>query len=342
MGCGASNIDSGLTIKLTNRLRDASIFLSGEQVECTVHFDSKLYDPDVEIKEAYIELLGQVGYTTSSIVTVYNHTGSAQTITHTDHRIPFFCERYEFYSESASEKSMTLSQFAMANKWTYKFTLPDELPSSLPPVGYRSSHPYIEYFIRMVLELKNWYQNDIRNSIPLIIYPRINLQNELQRPIEIERTNRKHIHIRINIAQNVIFPRIPFIIDYNLENPNRSTVQAIIVQLCQNRDMGTCGHYNTLIFDTDMFDGNDFKGEHLHNKFELTLPTHYLAPTSSYKFGLISGLTQCNPASVTYELIVDVKVSGLFNDFTLKCPIIMGVELNDERPPSYASAMNLR
>ncbi|CAF1315633.1 unnamed protein product [Rotaria sordida] len=342
MGCGASNIDSGLTIKLTNRLRDASIFLSGEQVECTVHFDSKLYDPDVEIKEAYIELVGQVGYTTSSIVTAYNHTGSAQTITYTDHRIPFFCERYEFYSESASEKSMTLSQFAMANKWTYKFTLPDELPSSLPPVGYRSSHPYIEYFIRMVLELKNWYQNDIRNSIPLIIYPRINLQNELQRPIEIERTNRKHIHIRINIAQSVIFPGIPFIIHYNLENPNRSTVQAIIVQLCQNHDMGTCGHYHTLIFDTDMLDGNDFKGEHLHNKFELTLPTHYLAPTSSYKFGLISGLTQRNPASVTYELIIDVKVSGLFNDFTLKCPIIMGVELNDERPPSYASAMNLR
>ncbi|CAF1150102.1 unnamed protein product [Rotaria sordida] len=227
MGCGASNIDSGLIIKLTNRSRDASIFLSGEQVECTVHFDSKLYDPDVEIKEAYIESLGQVGYTTSSIVTAYNHTGSAQTITYTDHRIPFFCEHYKYYSESAS-------------------------------------------------------------------------------------------------------------------NPNRSTVQAIIVQLCQNRDMGTCGHYNTLIFDTDMFDGNDFKGEHLHNKFELTLPTHYLAPTSSYKFGLISGLTQCNPASVTYELIIDVKVSGLFNDFTLKCPIIMGVELNDERPPSYASAMSLR
>jgi aminoglycoside N3'-acetyltransferase len=99
MGCGASDINPGLTIELTNQSRDACIYVAGEHVECTVQFDSSLYDPDAKLKGAFIELFGQVVYTTTN--TSAGPNGTIQT-TYTNHKIPFFCERQHFDLELTS------------------------------------------------------------------------------------------------------------------------------------------------------------------------------------------------------------------------------------------------
>jgi hypothetical protein len=238
---------------------------------------------------------------------------------------------------------MTLSQFGKFNKRPFNFILPDELPPSLPPVGdHYSSHPYIEYLIRVVLELSKWHRSNIRYSIPITIYPHIHLHNDLYRPINIENENRKHVHLDVTLSEGVILPAIPFTIHYNLHNPSRSIVEEIIVELYQNRYMGKRGNYRSLVFEVNVLDGNEFNGEDLHDNFQLTLPSQYLPPTSSFTFDHQSKLTQFNPTSINYELIIKANMTGLFTDFSSECPIIMGIQLTDRSPPpSYASVMKL-
>jgi hypothetical protein len=113
MGCGASDIESGLTIELINRSRDVCIYLAGEHVESTVQFDSKLYDPDEKLKGAFIELLGQVVYTTSSTTTSTNGFANggvdhSTSTTYTVHKKPFFSQRHDFYPELTWVRHMSI------------------------------------------------------------------------------------------------------------------------------------------------------------------------------------------------------------------------------------------
>lgn len=239
---------------------------------------------------------------------------------------------------------MTISHFGKFSKTSFNFTLPVELPPSLPPTGSSyNPQPYVSYFLRMVLELKKWYQSNLRHSIPITVYPRINIQHELYQPLKMEYENRKNVRLHINIPQSVILPNVPILIQYEIYNPNRSTVNVIIVQLCQYRHMGSRGFYKQIIFDIEIPNINEFNGEHLHSNFGLTIPADHLPPTSSYTFGSESRLLSCNPTSVSYELIVEAKMSGLFTDFSMKCPITIGISIDDRSlPPSYASVMRLR
>ena len=99
MGCGASDIEGGITIVLTKQTADALIYLAGEHVEGIIEFDSAQYDPNEQLKGAYIELVGQVVYTTTS------HNGNGGTH-YTVHRVPFFSERQDFHSELTSVRQV--------------------------------------------------------------------------------------------------------------------------------------------------------------------------------------------------------------------------------------------
>ncbi|CAF2736453.1 unnamed protein product [Rotaria sp. Silwood2] len=337
MGCGVSYNTSGLTIELYNQTRENSIYLSGEDIHCVVQFNSFECDPELRLKGAFIELIGQVIYTTSSTYRDYN--GNMRT-TQTIHRIPFLCQHKNFYPDLTPDTPMTISDFRSSDLWLFKFTLPHELPPSLPPTGYSKSQ--VIYFVRVLLECDQWYHPNIRHSIPITIYPRRDVPyDSIRHPIESEYTNRKNMNLHVIIIENILFPGTPFPIQYDLHNPSYATVQSILVQLYQYRQMGSSGPTKSLVFEIKIPDIQEFCQEYYHGELQLIVPFRFLPPTSFHRFDADSRLMEFDPTSITYKLVFETQISGFFTDFSLKVPITIGIEENDRSslPPSYESLM---
>jgi hypothetical protein len=195
-----------------------------------------------------------------------------------------------------------------------------------------------------VLETNKRHQRHIRHSIPIIVYPRIQLSNHLNlyHPLEYNGGNRKHVHLHAVIAQSVISSGLHLPIQYDLSNPNRLTIEGITILLNQYRSMSNSKPTKKVILKMDVPNVNNFQGEQLHDQFELIVPTESFPSTLNYTCNNNALLTQFNPISVSYELEMKVKSSGLFTNFALTFPVTMNMESEDNSlPPSYKSTMNL-
>jgi hypothetical protein len=238
--------------------------------------------------------------------------------------------------------------------------LPQNLPPSLVPS--KVAYPYVRYYTRIVLD-KPWYKPNAKQVYSLTIFPRVNLFQVPggQQPVAFVNENRKKIRVQGYLIRGGVVPGDKLSIQIDIQNPKRTEIKKIEATFIQHRQVARSCHSET-IFRIDLQDLREFNDTELHRTFDLVIPAVYLSPTYTY-------LPQsCNTSLgivIRYELVLDIKVRGLFTDFKINVPVILGTEpmsaqqqqqqMNspiempaasapafeyDEPPPSYETVVN--
>lgn len=187
-----------------------------------------------------------------------------------------------------------------------------------------------------------------------------------QAPVTFARHNRKHIDFHGTLPSGGIIPGQNVSLHYQLQNPKQAEIKRIDALLVQHRQIGGIRSDHT-IFRNTLPGIHKFEDTFLEQQIDLLVPHGYLPPTYNYT---ISNPGVSMTVFVHYEIIFKVKVSGIFADFEVNIPVIMGTHLSpspqlynstkdypsiqyskggsdpsppddDDLPPSYDVAMNI-
>lgn len=107
-----------------------------------------------------------------------------------------------------------------------------------------------------------------------------------------------------------------------MKNPKRATIKRIEATLLQHRQIARSSHTET-IFRLDLPDLKECSDVSLQKSFDLLVPANVLSPSYTY---LSQNFNPPIGVNVRYELILDVKVGGLFTNFKITVPVIVGTE----------------
>lgn len=136
-------------------------------------------------------------------------------------------------------------------------------------------------------------------------------------------SNRKDVRLDGYILQAGFLSNEKLSIHVNLDNPKQATIKRIEAVLTQYLQIGRDNHEH-IIFRVNLPDINEFKGSKYERTIDLALPLQNLTPTYQFK-------VYCNqksyPVITKYILELQVKAHGMFTDFAVKVPIIIGTEL---------------
>jgi hypothetical protein len=194
----------------------------------------------------------------------------------------------------------------------------------------------------------------------LTIFPRVNIQQipNAQQSIPFSHSNRKKLHLKGCLVQGGVVPGESLSLEINLENPKRSEIKRIEAILIQHQEIAQ-SHHAEVIFRADLQGLCEFNGTSFHRNFQLRIPPVLLSPTYTY-------ISQCcgpsRGVAFHYELQLEVKSRGLFTDFKVSVPVIIGTVATsdqqelmnsfaeiatasapaydyDEPPPSYESVV---
>ncbi|CAF0900400.1 unnamed protein product [Adineta ricciae] len=293
-------------------------YFAGEQIVGNVSFQNT--QDRLTLDAIFLECVGELGYTTKEIRHFQDNNGRAQTEHYTkQHHVPFLQTRIPIAQPQYGQRDITL--YRGQHSWPFQFALPQYLPPSFVPST--SSYPYVKYSVRIVLD-KPWYKPNAKQVYLLTIFPRVNILHipNGQHPAAFSNQNRKKIRLQGYVMRSGVVPGDKLSIHIDLHNPKRSEIKKIEVILMQHRQVVRSSH-SEIILRTDLPNFQEFNGIELQRTFDVPIPSVYLSPTYTY-------LSQNHPlplgVSVRYELILDVKVRGLFTDFKLNVPITVGTE----------------
>lgn len=243
------------------------------------------------------------------------------------------------------------------HSWPFEFVLPQCLPPTSLPI--RVAYPYVKYYVRIVLD-KPWYKPNAKQVYVLTVFPRVNPNQAFytSQPALSSHSNRKKVHLQAYLLQNGVVPGENISLDLTLNNPKRTEIKRIEATFIQHRQIAH-SQQSEVIFRTELPVIHEFRDTNLHRVFELPVPAIRLSPTYAYA-------SQCCETSLGiafhYELKLDVRVRGLFTDFKLSLPVVLGTDgscdlqqltgccvdlsmasappyVYDEPPPSYESVI---
>ncbi|UJR30428.1 hypothetical protein I4U23_017962 [Adineta vaga] len=318
--------------------RPSLFFIAGEQIAGNISFQNT--QDKLVLDSIFLECTGELGYTTRETRHFKDNQGRAQTEHYTKrHHIPFIQVRVPVAQPQYGQREITL--YRGQHSWPFQFVLPQYLPPSLLPST--NSYPYVKYYTRIVLD-KPWYKPSAKQVYPLTIFPRVNILHTPggQQPAAFSNQNRKKIRIQGYIMRSGVVPGDKLSIQIDLQNPKRSEIKKIEATLMQHRHVARSSH-TEVILRTDLPDLNEFNGTELQKTFDITIPSVYLSPTYTY---LSQNHASPLGVSVHYELLLDVKVRGLFTDFKMSVPIVVGTEpvtneLQQQQQLHYQEQMNV-
>jgi hypothetical protein len=171
---------------------------------------------------------------------------------------------------------------------------------------------------------KPWYKPNAKQTYPLTIFPRVNILHVPggQQPAAFSNQNRKKLRVQGYIVRSGVVPGDKISVQIDLQNPKRAEIKTIEATLIQHRQVVRSSHAQ-VILRTDVPNLHEFNGTELQHTFDLSIPAVYLSPTYTY---LSHYSMPPLGVSIHYELVLDVKVRGLFTDFKMSVPMIMGTE----------------
>ncbi|CAF1211287.1 unnamed protein product [Adineta steineri] len=329
--------------------RSNRFYFTGEQVSGNISIDN--LREKVKLDEIFIELVGELGYTTQEIRTKNDSNGKSTSENYTSyHHIPFLTTRLPLIQPHHVQDQMILSRGHYT--WPFEFTLPESLPPTTQP--NLTVYPNVRYLIRIVLD-KPWYKFNQTQAYLFTVCPKINLSYQT---IHFNKQNRKQLQFEGCLLRNGIIPGQSFSIQIKLQNPERTKIKRIEVAFIQHRQTSVDRH-KEIILSADLPGFYEFDGASLQQTFELPLPNDYIAPTYSFE---TSWHNHPYRLIIEYELILTIKPHGFFTKFEVSVPVIVGTQSNHENqiqekydekntyqmvdelepPPSYESIVNTK
>jgi len=302
-------------------------YFAGEQIAGNISFQNT--QDKLTLDEIFVEFVGELGYTTRESRIERDSNNVARTEYYTKyHQLPFMNVRIPIVQPKNGQRDVNLTRGQ--HSWPFEYVLPHTLAPSI--IGADSSRPYVKYYTRVVLD-KSWYKPNAKQVYPLTIFPHVNLLHVPggQQPVAFSNQNRKSTRLQGQILQGGLVPGGKLSIQLELYNPDRAEIKRIETVLTQHQQVAQ-GHHDEVIFRMDIPDLCDFNGPELRRTFELRLPSVALAP--SYQF-MAPCSYQMHPVIIYYELELKVKARGMFTDFEVKIPVIIGTEPASDQKPQH-------
>ncbi|CAF1078678.1 unnamed protein product [Rotaria sordida] len=290
--------------------RNNLFYYSGETVFGIVRLN--ITDENLETREIYISLIGEIGYTTLSSS---GRFGSFEN----ENKIKFYYKKV-----SLSGPSITQQEFiddCGRYAWLFQIPLIDNLP---PTINQPDTFPRVQYFLQVVID-KSWYTSNIKYKKYLTIHPRVNLLENPQclLPCIFEFENRKDIKLKatFNKLGYIFGENIQFTLE--IQNPRK------ILILHSNLSILKCYQIESkfdeyIVYKTILPKIVNLTNEHIMERFSIKIPSIQLP---SYKF---RGGDPKIFVHIYYRIKLTVKVEGIFNNFHINVPIILGTEHNSD------------
>jgi len=304
-----NNSSTNVTIKFDQL--DSSFF-AGEVVSGTVTLD--LHEQEIKVHKIFMTLEGKIGYATRRIMS--NGKGGISFTTEY-HHVPFFSAKTIFIRSYVGEKKLIYNRGQYS--WPFQIQLTDYLP---PTINNPSGYPRVQYCLKFVV-VKPWHNRNIKHTEYLTIFPRVNL---LQYPPCLL-TSTFDNHSRQDILVKVILNKFGFVpgemIAATLEitNPQRIVIKYIALSMIEYDQIAThIRRYS--VFKVILPKIINLADEQIKEIFYLIVPTTPLVPSYQYS----GGIKRTTNVNVRYSLKFKVKVKGLFTNFDISVPIILGTE----------------
>jgi hypothetical protein len=310
MGNGNS---SAITINLD---RTNSFYFTGETVSGTAELN--VSEGKVEADEVYIQLTGEIGYTTTE--TVRDSDGNTSTRTDS-HQIPFYSAKAVFDQSKHGQKRVVYGPGQYT--WPFQISLADHLP---PSIAEPLSYPYVRYYVQVVID-KPWYKPNKTETKYFTVYPHVNL---LHNPQCLQATifgnhNRKDITLRGTLNKTGYIPGELIIFTLEIENPRTVLIKHIDLSMVQSSQIGEDSRINT-IFQTTLPKILNLKDQQIIETFSVVIPPVPMPPSYQFQGGIRTPALVVNQ----YTLKFVVKVEGMFTNIDVKIPITLGTEPNPD------------
>ncbi len=134
-------------------------------------------------------------------------------------------------------------------------------------------------------------------------------------------TKRKDLTIRGVLQRAGLIPGEQTILKLDIQNPNRVSIKRIDVCFVQRYEIEQCRRRLELVRVSvpEFMNVND---QHIEATFPLIIPIG-IAPSFSYRS---QGTRSAVHVDLHYDLKLEIKAKGLFTDFDLQVPVIVGTD----------------
>jgi hypothetical protein len=210
-----NNKSSGISIILD---RIDSFYFTGETVSGITRFN--ITEKHVKADEIYVELTGEIGYTTTRTVSNGRHTSTRTEYHH-----------ISFYSAKAVFEQYRAFYDPGQYSWPFEIPLADYLP---PTINQPNLYPHVRYTLKVVIH-QPWYKSNRSETKYITIFPRVNLLQNPQylSPFIFGNHNRKEITLKGTLNKSGYVPGELVHITIEIENPQRILIKNIDLLMLQ-------------------------------------------------------------------------------------------------------------
>ncbi|CAF1041816.1 unnamed protein product [Rotaria sordida] len=305
-----NDISSAITIDVD---RNNLFYYSGETVSGIVRLN--ITEENLEIREIYISLIGEISYRT-----VGTGGGGFRSISANKYKIRFYYKKLSLSGSNITQQEFIRDRGRYA--WLFQIRLNDNLP---PTINQSNIFPRIRYFLQFVID-KSYYTSNIKHKKYLTVYPRVNLLENPQclLPSIFELENRKYIELKatFNKLGYVFGENIQFTLE--IHNPRKILILHSKLSILKYYQIQK-EFDGFIVYKTILPEIVNLTNEHIMERFSIKIPSIQSPP--SYKF---QGENPKIFVHIYYRLKLTVKVRGIFTNFHINVPIILGTEPNSD------------
>ncbi|UJR14334.1 hypothetical protein I4U23_001330 [Adineta vaga] len=267
----------------------------------------------IEAEAIYIKLTGEIGYRTNRITS--NRTRRREK-RREYHHIPFYSSTVCFVRPESGQKELILSQGNYS--WPFEFLIPDQLP---PTINQSQIYPHVRYYLQVIID-KSWYKPNTREIKYLTIYPHVNILKTPQHSSSIQffNQNRKDIVVKGTINKSGYVAGESINVTLEIDNSQQILIQRIDVAMFQGYRIGKMARGFSL-FQISLPNIINTKEFQFKEQFSVPIPSLTMPPTYKYQ-----GTQGTILVDIHYFLKLAVKVEGLFTNFDVDMPFILGTE----------------
>jgi hypothetical protein len=298
MGCGISN----LIIIYLDRIN--SFYLSGECVSGTVQLN--IIDRKLEADQIHITLIGEIGY----------RTGGGLIITQPQpHHVPFLSKKVILSKPRPGQNQLVYNQEEYL--WPFQIRLPEYLP---PTLNHPQEYPHVRYYLQVVID-KPWYKPNSREKRFIRIFPCVNLLENCERLRSTIFGNEiiEDITLKGTLNKFGYVPGETIIANLEIYNPRSVFIQQIDVSMLQSCRIERNSDEFTLVRRKlpRIINSED---QRIKQTFSIVIPDILLPPSYQFK----GGTRLVENVHLHYFLQFTIGVEGIFNDFGIDVPFILG------------------
>jgi len=192
---------------------------------------------------------------------------------------------------------------------------------------------------------KKWYSTDTSLCYPFRIYPRVNLRQISNSRCAVKfDTKRKDIQVKGIIQRSGLIPGEQTNLSLEIYNPNHLAIKYLDVCLIQRYEIEQCRRRLELtrLSVPQLLNTND---EYIKTTCSIPIPMD-IPPSYNYKSRINRSDVHVN---IHYDIKLEVKAKGLFSDFELQVPIIIGTDSTEHSSytgmtsatPMYLNAIDM-